>query len=120
VRPDPFTLVWACAWPPLWAGFWACVRRRLPVLYSPYLAWAITAAVCVIGYGIAGEFVPAAISAFHVMLALVLWWLSRRRRKRAPKLAGAKSRALLAAVVAKLRESLKPRPVLRPVPGGAR
>lgn len=36
------------------------------------------------------------------------WW--RRRRKRAPKLAGYKARALLAAVVAKLRQSLKPRP----------
>lgn len=49
------------------------------------------------------------------------WWDCRRkkRRKRAPRAYGAKSRALIAAIVAKARAAAKPRPVLRPVPGGA-
>jgi hypothetical protein len=46
------------------------------------------------------------------------WW--RRNRRRAPRLIGAKARALIAALVKAMRESLRPRPVLRPLPGGAR
>jgi len=46
------------------------------------------------------------------------WW--RRRRKRAPRSYGAKSRALLAAITRTMRERSRPRPVLRPSPGGAR
>src|SRR6266568_4414786 len=41
-----------------------------------------------------------------------------RKRKRAAALAGAKSRARIAALVARVREAAKPRRVLRPVPGG--
>jgi hypothetical protein len=50
------------------------------------------------------------------------WWDCRRRkrRKRAPRAYGAKSRALIAAIVAKARAAAKPRPVLRPIPAGAR
>ena len=51
-------------------------------------------------------------------LAAFLWWLSRRRRKRASRQLGAKSRALLASLVRKMREQKVPRPVLRPQPQG--
>jgi membrane protein implicated in regulation of membrane protease activity len=58
-----------------------------------------------------------------VLLALLFawdWWRKRKRRKRSPKALGAKSRALIAALVRKAREAARPRPVLRPQPGGAR
>ena len=63
--------------------------------------------------------VQSASNGASLLLAAFCWWLSRRRRKRAPKAMGAKSRALIAAMVAKVRESAKPRPVLKPVPGGS-
>jgi 1,6-anhydro-N-acetylmuramate kinase len=46
------------------------------------------------------------------------WW--RRNRRRAPRSLGAKARARLAALVKTMKESLKPWPALRPVPGGVR
>ena len=54
------------------------------------------------------------------LLAFCLWMRNRNRRnrRRARDMYGAKSRALLAAVVRKAREAAQPRPVL--VPGGAR
>lgn len=52
-----------------------------------------------------------------IVCALLLWW-QRRRRDRAPRAYGAKSRALIAALVRKTREAARPRPVLRPVPQG--
>jgi membrane protein implicated in regulation of membrane protease activity len=49
-----------------------------------------------------------------------LWWRRRKRRRRARDAIGAKSRALRDALVRRAREAAKPRPVLRPVPGGVR
>ena len=60
-------------------------------------------------------------SAFSFAIVALLgwdWW--RRNRKRSPRSYGAKARALLAALVRKAREAAKPRPVLRPAPGGVR
>lgn len=51
--------------------------------------------------------------------AVAVWWWKRRRRDRAPKAYGAKSRALVAALVRRAREAAKPRPALRPQPDGA-
>jgi hypothetical protein len=53
---------------------------------------------------------------------IVAWrlWRRRKRRGRAPRSYGAKSRALLATLARKAREAAKPRPALQPVPGGAR
>jgi hypothetical protein len=50
------------------------------------------------------------------------WWRDRgrRNRKRALEALGAKSLARLAALVRKQREAARPRPVLRPAPGGVR
>ena len=99
----------------------ACVLCRFRWQGRFYFTWCTSATGGMIGSALP----PAAwtISAgdgVSLVLAAVLWWLSRRRRRRAPKLAGAKSKALLAAVVAKMRETAKPRPVFRPAPGGAR
>ena len=47
---------------------------------------------------------------------LIDWWRDRRKRKRALRALGAKSRALLAALARKAREVAQPRPVLRPAP----
>ena len=63
-------------------------------------------------------------AAFSVALAIFIlwfwWWLRRRRKDRAPLAIGAKTKAARDALVRKAREAAKPRPVLRPAPGGAR
>jgi thiol:disulfide interchange protein len=64
-------------------------------------------------YGEAGAGVMAVVGA-------VIWWHRRKKRRRAAALLGAKSRALRDALVRRARQSARPRPVLRPVPGGAR
>lgn len=53
------------------------------------------------------------------LAAAAVWWYRRRDRKRAPKALGEKSRALVAALVARAREAARPRPVLRPQREGA-
>jgi hypothetical protein len=58
-----------------------------------------------------------ALGAFFAWLAWRRW---RKHRKRIAALLGAKSRALRDVLVRKAKEAAKPRPVLRPVPGGAR
>lgn len=62
----------------------------------------------------------AGFSAFAALMFAWDWWRRRKRRKRSPKALGAKSRALIAALVRKVRENAKPRPLLRPLPGGVR
>jgi hypothetical protein len=52
-------------------------------------------------------------------LADVLTHWRRRKRKRAAKAVGAKSRARIAGLVGTMRERVRRRPVLRPAPGGA-
>jgi hypothetical protein len=117
---DPVALVWACGWPPVFAVTLSYLFRSRPDPSRFAESWACAAIGGILAFAVAREPVPLAVSAGQLLVAAVLWWLSRRRRKRSPKLAGAKSRALLAAVVAKMRQSLKPRPVFRPAPGGAR
>ena len=52
--------------------------------------------------------------------AFYAWQWYRKDRRKVRDVLGAKSRALRDALVRKAREVAKPRPVLRPVPGGAR
>jgi hypothetical protein len=59
-----------------------------------------------------------ACTSLSVVLAAWRLWRNRRKRDRAPRAFGAKSRARVAALVRKARETAKPRPALRPVPGG--
>ena len=55
-----------------------------------------------------------------VINAIGAWfWWNRRKRRRAPRTLGAKSRARIAAMVTRMRQRPS-RPALRPVPGGAR
>lgn len=56
--------------------------------------------------------------AVSLLVALIIRWFNRRRRDRAAKFIGAKSRAIRDALVRRMRE-LAPRPVLQPVPHGA-
>jgi hypothetical protein len=58
---------------------------------------------------------PAAYGASG-LLGLVLWWHSRRKRKRSLKALGNKARARLAALA---RNMPRPSPARRPVPQGA-
>lgn len=58
-------------------------------------------------------------SAVSLVIGVAIWWWRRKDRKRAAKLAGAKSRARLAAIVRRAREVAQPRPVLKPQRQGA-
>lgn len=75
-------------------------------------------------YTVTGVFLGQwpACAVFLILAAICAWqwWNGRRKdRDRAGFLIGAKSRALRDALVRRVREAAKPRPVLRPVPGGA-
>jgi hypothetical protein len=89
-------------------------------------SWPFVIAACaadVVGYWLIGFTAGAAVSAVIGLAGVWLWWDSwrkNRRRKRAPGLAGYKARAAIASLVRRSREAARPRPVLRPVPGGAR
>jgi 4-hydroxybenzoate polyprenyltransferase len=82
------------------------------VLCTAVSAWALTASQWLGGAWM------AFCAAVNAWMAWEHW--NRRKRKRAAALAGAKSRARVAALVRKAREAARPRKVLRPVPGGAR
>lgn len=81
--------------------------------------FAIVDAILAVYFTLQGQrFLAGLFAALAVWLAWE-WWRKRKRRDPAARSLGAKSRARLAALVAKVRESAKPRRVLRPVPGGA-
>jgi nicotinamide riboside transporter PnuC len=68
-----------------------------------------------------GALAGAAVSGGLAMILALLGWRSwnRRKRRRAPRTLGAKSRARIAAMVTRMRERPS-RPALRPAGGGAR
>ena len=123
--------MWAWIWsvaigallPPGWAyvlNRWI-MRQRVPsapffvgwfcgcggLLLANSITWDWRIAVC------AGASLAAGIAAW-------LYWRHRGRKDRTASLASAKGRAIIAALVRRAREAAQPRPVLRPVPGGAR
>jgi hypothetical protein len=104
--------------PPASSWVWGRVRRRYRARF--YQGWIGAAVGGGVTWAIQGQWLWAAIDMANVGVAVVLWWLSRRRRKRAPRAYGAKSRALVAALVRKARENARPRPVPRLGPAGAR
>lgn len=116
-----FQLAMDIVWPPMCALIVLSLfrllrlpwRSRLDPIAWPWLCGAIGN---VIG---AASWPLVTVCAVQAGIALAIWWWRKRRRDRAPKFAGAKSRARIAALVATLRESLRPRPILRPQPGGA-
>jgi len=115
---------------------WVAIVAGLPVSF--WLAWhrmqaalkvcdtAIAIAMMGCGLYAVGAFMErhwgtaAMNAAVAVFVMWDLWRRHRRRRDRAPRTYGAKSRARVAALARKAREAFRPRPVLRPVPGGAR
>jgi len=111
-------LVYALAWPPTWALLWTVIRRAwrlIPSWANAGYAWMCAGGGVVIGF-ILGPWPCVVIGAAHVAIGAWLWRRGRRGRRRAPRAYGAKSRALVAALVARARDASTPRPVLRPVP----
>jgi len=106
-----------CALTPLPNGF--LLSRIAPLIWRFHGGWGATGFVLAVTSASSGEWAWAAAGAANAALAAICWWLSRRKRRHVAKLIGATSRALLAAVVARMKDALKPRTVLRPVPGGA-
>jgi len=63
---------------------------------------------------------PPFAAALTALWCAWMWWRGRRKdRRRAGDSVGAKSAALLAAIVTRMRETLQSRPGLQPVPVGA-
>jgi len=122
VNASLFGIAWAAVWPPVWAPGWVWVTRRLlrgKPLGGYWGSWITASVTTLLTQALAVNLPAALVCAGSTVFAVIMWWLSRRRKRRAPKLAGAKAKLLIAAMVARMRESLKPRPVLRPAPGGA-
>jgi hypothetical protein len=93
--------------------------ERVNRLYCPCLCIANVASG--LGSALQSRWGSAAVNGALAAFLAWLWWRQRRKdRKRTLGLAGYKARAALAALVRKAREASKPRPVLRPIPGGAR
>jgi membrane protein implicated in regulation of membrane protease activity len=101
--PGNFLAVRHPAFAEPWYAAWAIICTGLAALNAAQHDWAWTALMIVC----------AVVNALS-------WWNSRKRRKRkrAAALAGAKSRARIQALVAKLRATRRTRPVLKPIPDG--
>src|SRR5260221_13586853 len=124
-RPGDMTwidILWALCWSPAYAIGGTILHRRLrgswKLPWPPAVANGLMAAGLgtVTGYAIGRLWIPAAIGAAWLALGVLLWWLGRRKRRRALALLGAKSRALIAAMVKRVRQERKPSRVLRPHP----
>jgi uncharacterized membrane protein YfcA len=106
------------ALPPASAAAWWCVYRLVGGRYSYVGGW-ITSGLGVLAVSLIGRhWLTAAFAAASLLVALAVWWWKRKDRKRAASLVGAKSRALRDALVRRAREVARPRPVLKPAPGG--
>jgi hypothetical protein len=120
-----FAVIVSAVWPPVWGALDSYLMRALghlrgTVTSNAYRMWALLGCVCAVIDFATSAWLLGLASAGSGLIGAFLWWRDRRRRKRAPRAYGAKSAALLAALVAKARAAAKPRTVLRPVPGGAR
>ena len=109
VAPPFFSFAWRC--------FFRLIRWRRG--FNFWLGWVSSASAGTLSYLIQGPRICVPLDAANALLAVFLWWLSRRRKRRAPRAYGAKSALLIAAVAARMKAALQPRPVLRPAPGGA-
>jgi hypothetical protein len=110
--------LWALAWPPVLAVAWMLPDRLMfPDLPPAFgVSWAGGGAGVMAAGLLELQWIIVLTGAAHVGIGLVIWWRRRRRRRRALAVPGAKSRALLATLIRRLRETLAPRPVLSPVP----
>jgi hypothetical protein len=109
------------AFPPAWAFIMVRIGPS-PRTRREFLArWAaggfggaITSSIAALPGG--GWLYPLSFGASG-LVGLILWWLSRRKRRRSLKALGGRA---LKALAAMLRNMPRPGPVLRPVPQGAR
>jgi hypothetical protein len=112
-------LITGFALPPLWGAVLASVPplcRRHGWRFHFWLT-----AGCSGGGGLVGVLFDVHkylwyIPGYSFWVLAAIWYFTRKRRKRAAALAGAKTRALRDALVRKARELLQPRPVLQPIP----
>jgi hypothetical protein len=102
----------------LQAAVW--LRRMEP--FWPAAVFAVACTVSAAVSAVQGDAVSTWLSlTMAVINALGAWfWWKRRKRRRAPRTLGAKSRARLAALVNRAREAARPSPVRRPAVDGAR
>ena len=86
-----------------------------------YVSGWITQASVLLGLDLAQRhWADGAGAGLSLLIALAIWWYRRRKRRSALALIGAKAKAIRDRLAQTLKESAKPRPVLRPLPGGAR
>jgi hypothetical protein len=90
-------------------------RRRLAIAFS-----AIGFGLLLVACALIGSRLGMAANGFCACFGAWDWWRRRKDRRRTLDMTGEKSRALRDALVRKAREATRPRPALRPVPGGAR
>jgi hypothetical protein len=98
------------------AAWWVPPRRDWRFFYRGWITAGIAETVIAL---VSGQWPVMLAALAGTAVAVVAWWLSRRRRRRVPRAYGTKSKALVAALVRRAREAAVPRPVLRPVPEGA-
>jgi hypothetical protein len=109
----------AAATPPVAAFLWAIFDRLIHAPQRFVGTWISSGAVGLV-VGIAEKDMAWLVgSAVSVAVGVAIWWWRRKDRKRAAKALGAKSCALVAALVERAREAARPRPVLQPQRGGA-
>jgi O-antigen/teichoic acid export membrane protein len=104
--------------------FLGTARRSEDLGQAMHLLYAAGMGLWSAAWLMAGDWGLAALYGVIAVANAWSWWYGRRkrrkRRKRSVRAMGAKSLALLAELCRKARESARPRPMLRPVPGGAR
>lgn len=114
----------ACAWCGYGAALvlaWRGDGRALRLADAGYLGVIVANALLALSGVLLRHWGQAAVNASIAALLGWLWWRNRRKdRKRALAALGYKALVAKAALVRKAREAAKPRPVLRPVPGGVR
>lgn len=79
--------------------------------------WGVANTVLIAADVLLGQRWWAVVATVSAVVCLLTWW-RRRKRRRALAAIGAKSRALRAALVRRMRKAATPRPVLRPQPQG--
>ena len=119
---DSLAVVFAFTAPPLMAALWQRIVARVTGYRRPdwqvcalWCIWAILIALVDLA---AGLWVACIAGAASAVLA-VLWWWWRRKRRRLLSLLTSKYRYIRDRMVRVMRERARPRPVFRPVPGGA-
>ena len=101
------------------AGIYPAMKRRWRVQRRFLIVAALLYGAAAVANAFAALWPEAVIDALVVALAVWAIWFDRRRRDRARRALGEKSRARVRALVASMREAAKPRHALRPVPGSA-